>query len=277
VYCNKFVPIAMLQSYDSDNFAITVVTVCFNALATIETTIKSVVEQKFDNYEYIIIDGGSTDGTVEVIKKHENNINYWISEVDKGIYDAMNKGLKASKGKYVYFLNSGDKFVDDKVLSAANTAISNSSVDIICGKVLVTSDVQHENIVTTYPKYKTNETDFVKLFDSCFCHQALFVSKRAYLEVGGFDLNFKVFSDFFTMGRILNSGQSLAYCDLMIAFFNNNGVSSNWVNVRALESEKKEIFKKLGVKKSRILYFVKSIKTEFFIIKKKIIHAYFNR
>ena len=95
---------------------ITVVTVVYNDVKHIEDTILSVVNQTYPNIEYIIIDGGSTDGTVDIIKKYADHIAYWVSEPDKGIYDAMNKGLKKATGEWVNFMNSGDCFAQSKTL-----------------------------------------------------------------------------------------------------------------------------------------------------------------
>ena len=87
---------------------ITFITVCYNAIDTLEKTILSIINQTYPNIEYIIIDGASTDGTVDIIKKYEHKLSYWISEPDKGIYDAMNKGLKRATGDYINFMNADD-------------------------------------------------------------------------------------------------------------------------------------------------------------------------
>src|SRR5690554_4553164 len=88
---------------------ISIITVVFNGEKVLEKTMKSVFSQNYDNIEYVIIDGGSSDGTLKLIEKHKDRITYWSSEPDRGIYDAMNKGLKNSSGDYVWFLNAGDE------------------------------------------------------------------------------------------------------------------------------------------------------------------------
>ena len=95
---------------------ISIVTVSYNAVLTIEQTILSVINQTYPNVEYIIIDGGSTDGTVDIIKKYANKIAYWVSEPDKGIYDAMNKGGLKATGDFIQFLNAGDWFENEHVI-----------------------------------------------------------------------------------------------------------------------------------------------------------------
>lgn len=95
---------------------ITIITVCFNAVDVIEKTILSVVNQTYQNIEYIIVDGGSTDGTIDIIKKYEDQIDKWISEPDDGIYDAMNKGIRMATGEWLNFMNAGDWFYSDSVV-----------------------------------------------------------------------------------------------------------------------------------------------------------------
>lgn len=118
------------------NPKISVVTVCYNAVAEIERTIKSVINQTYSNVEYIIIDGGSKDGTVDIIKKYADKITYWVSEPDKGIYDAMNKGIIASSGDWINFMNAGDWFSGPRVLNEISQYLSkNRELDIIYGSI----------------------------------------------------------------------------------------------------------------------------------------------
>ena len=95
---------------------ISIITIVFNNVSGIEKTIQSILSQSFKNFEYVIIDGGSTDGTLDIIRKYEDKIDYWISEPDKGIYDAMNKGMKHSSGTYLWFMNSGDLIESSEIL-----------------------------------------------------------------------------------------------------------------------------------------------------------------
>jgi glycosyltransferase involved in cell wall biosynthesis len=110
---------------------LSVITIVFNNAKDIERTILSVLNQRYDNIEYIIIDGGSTDGTVDIIRKYDNKV-LWVSEKDKGIYDAMNKGLKMAKGEYVLFMNSGDEIYDSSTVE--NVFASSPNADIYYGE-----------------------------------------------------------------------------------------------------------------------------------------------
>lgn len=120
------------------NVKMSIITVVYNGVDTLEETILSVVKQNYKNIEYIIIDGESTDGTLEIIKKYQNSIAYWISEPDKGIYDAMNKGINIAKGEWIYFLGSDDWLYNKNVIGSVVEEIKSlPSMDIFCGKVML--------------------------------------------------------------------------------------------------------------------------------------------
>lgn len=114
-----------------NNPLISVVTVSYNAVLTIEQTILSVINQTYPHIEYIIIDGGSTDGTVDIIKKYANRIAYWVSEPDKGIYDAMNKGIRTAKGEWINFMNAGDLFYSKDTLEKVFSKSINDNIKVI--------------------------------------------------------------------------------------------------------------------------------------------------
>jgi len=129
----------ILAEETTDRPLITVVTAVFNAFGTIEATIESVLGQTYGSVEYIIIDGGSTDGTLDIIRKYEHAVDYWISEPDKGIYDAMNKGIRTSRGTWLNFLNAGDVFSNHSVLESIAKIYFCSDARFIYSDVLLST------------------------------------------------------------------------------------------------------------------------------------------
>ncbi|WP_455674547.1 glycosyltransferase family 2 protein [Phocaeicola sp.] len=118
----------------TDKTKISVVTVCYNAATAIEETIQSIINQTYSNIEYIIIDGGSKDGTVDIIKKYADKIAYWVSEPDKGIYDAMNKGIDVATGEWINFMNAGDTFYNNGTIESVSQHIE-EGIDVIYGNI----------------------------------------------------------------------------------------------------------------------------------------------
>lgn len=151
----------------NDNPLITVITVSFNSAKTIEKTILSVLDQTYKNIEYIIIDGGSTDGTLEIIKKYNDRVSYWISEKDGGIYDAMNKGIDASNGKYLNFMNSDDYFFKNNSIEDI-VPFCNNENDLIYGNTEIRSKNIKLKIITPNPK---------SLWMGSFMHQSSFFKR----------------------------------------------------------------------------------------------------
>src|ERR1700756_1139663 len=150
----------------TDQPRISVITVAFNAKEKIEPTIQSVLEQHYDNMEYVIIDGGSTDGTVDIIKKYQDKIAYWISEPDKGVYDAMNKGIDAATGDWLYFLGAGDTMLN----VAANIAPL-----LRDGNTVYYGDVYRLDLKRLYD----GKFSPFKLAVRNICHQAIFYPAAA--------------------------------------------------------------------------------------------------
>lgn len=187
---------------------VSIITVCFNSAASIERTILSVIRQDYANIEYIIIDGGSTDGTVDIIKKYESKIARWISEPDKGIYDAMNKGIDYATGDYVNFMNAGDILYGNDVISSVFGA--NSLDDVIYGDALMVTE--H----CTYRQRPLPLSDFRKTLP--FCHQASF-ARMSHMKTVKFDLSFKSAADYNFMYLLWRNEATFAYIPCVIAEF----------------------------------------------------------
>lgn len=174
----------MVENMNSEK--ITVITVVFNGEKIIENTIKSVINQDYDNIEYIIIDGGSVDNTVEIIKKYETGISYWVSEPDKGIYDAMNKAVSLSTGKWINFMNAGDYFYSSKVVSE-----------------IFSEEKEYSEYSAVYgdAEYRLNDYSYIREGYECdrdhfmpFSHQAAFV-KRDIANKFKFNVKYKIAAD----------------------------------------------------------------------------------
>jgi len=196
---------------------ISIITINYNNAGGLESTIRSVIGQKNIDYEYIIIDGGSTDGSAGVIQKHKANIDYWISEKDRGIYHAMNKGVAQAHGEYCIFLNSGDTFYDECVLE--RLANNNVVEDIVVGKIL--SDKGHA--IFNPPQ---RPISLYYLYSGTVPHQSSFI-KTDLLRRYPYDENLKIVSDwkFFVQAIVLHNC-SVRYIDEIIARFDTNGVST---------------------------------------------------
>ncbi len=169
---------------------ISIITVVYNGNQTIEATIKSVLNQSYKNIEYIIIDGDSNDGTQDIIKSYENGISKWISEPDKGIYDAMNKGIEISTGDYIWFMNSGDEIADNAVLEEIIS--SNPNSDIYYGDtIMIDSDGKEiGNRRLTPPEYLTWKSFTRGMLVS---HQSFIVKKDI---IKPYNLNYQFSADF---------------------------------------------------------------------------------
>ena len=210
-----------------------IITINYNNKEGLEDTIKSVINQTSKDFEYIVIDGGSTDGSVDIIKQNANHIDYWVSEKDKGVYNAMNKGIAQAKGDYLVFMNSGDCFHMPDVL----TLMSDYQEDIICGKVFKGN--------TTIPSghYKPTIT-LVDLMRGSLPHQAMFI-RRELMVKHPYDENYKILSDWkFCIEALVIDNCSFRNSDVIVADYDITGISSNSSDLYPKEREQilKEIF-----------------------------------
>jgi len=203
---------------------LSIITVNLNNAEGLQKTIESVVSQTFTDYEYIIIDGGSTDGSKEIIERYADKITYWVSEPDKGIYNGMNKGLFKTIGKYVFFLNSGDYFLTNNVLEkvSANTL----NYDFLFTGVLK-SDEESGTKFRDIPK----NVDKISLFKKMICHQSIFVKKNVFDKIGYFDTKYKIKADYEWLLRAITKNEFLlGYFSEVITYYPLGGVSDKYYN-----------------------------------------------
>ena len=214
---------------------VSVVTVCYNAVGTIEKTMQSVINQTYQNIEYIIIDGASTDGTVDIINKYRDKITYYLTEPDKGIYDAMNKGIKAATGKWINFMNAGDEFVDNNVLS--NIVPQMDSADIVYGNT---------NYVYSYGEKLMKPFPLPEILNRMvFGHQATFV-KTEYHKAHLFNLSYESSADFNFLRESYINGAKFQYIPLTVV----NYEAENGMSAKKILQVKKEDARILGIDKS---------------------------
>lgn len=217
---------------------VSIITVSYNTVNTIEQTILSVINQTYSNIEYIIIDGGSTDGTIEIIKKYADRISYWISEPDKGIYDAMNKGVLKATGDYVQYLNASD------------TIYKNTTIEDIVNHLLlksVKSDVIYGDIIfkKEFGLFHLEPSDlnnFINAFP--IYHPSSWVKKEV-LKNNMFDTSFTIAADFKLFRDLYYKGYTFYNVPLIFTIFEAiEGISStavykNWIeNQKIIEKDK---------------------------------------
>lgn len=193
-----------------------VITINLNNKDGLSHTIDSVLSQSKINFEYIIIDGGSTDGSLDIIHKHKSDISYLSSEKDKGIYNAMNKGVAQAHGDYCIFMNSGDCFHSSDVLES----VTGYQEDIICGKVYKGNSENasgHDKPIIT----------LIDLMRGSLPHQGMFI-KRELLVKHPYDENYKIMSDWkFCVETLIFDNCSFRNIDIVVADYDTSGISTN--------------------------------------------------
>ena len=197
---------------------VSIITVCKNAASTLERTINSVLNQDYDDIEYIIIDGKSTDETVDIIRKYESKLTYWCSEEDAGIYDAMNKGILHATGDIIGILNSDDWYEPGAIASSVKCLVENDA-DISYGNM----EVMCENGL----KKIRIASQIVEPWEAMpWPHPTVFVRKRLYDEHGGYDDSYDIAADYKWLFERWIEGKNFVYLDRVIAHFSATGISS---------------------------------------------------
>lgn len=211
---------------------ISVITINYNNRQGLEKTLKSVVSQSFKNFEYIVIDGDSTDGSKDSIENYASEIEYWVSEPDSGIYNAMNKGIEAAKGEYLLFLNSGDEFYETSSLEKAIPYLNGE--DIIYGNLEIVDD--EKNFIKNY----SSQLSLHYFYIDALPHPGSFIKKTAFDNVGMYDENLKIVSDWkWFFEAFAKHSLQWKYIPVVVSRFYMDGVSSNMDKVNI---ERQEVF-----------------------------------
>lgn len=214
---------------------ISIITVCYNSEPTIERTIKSVIQQDYPDVEYIVIDGGSTDGTVDIIKKYVKNISYWVSEADQGIYDAMNKGIGRATGEVVAFLNSDDWYTENTLSEVARQFMTDE-MEILCGEMYI-----HQNGQITRWHIKKEKMERQLRFRMGFSHPAMFVRRHLFEQYGKFDTQYQIAADYDWLLRVYDQHVSIAITDKVLCNFSHGGISTKDEMLKSHLAERKQV------------------------------------
>ena len=229
---------------------ISVITVCYNSIATLQDTLESILRQTYPDVESIVVDGASKDGTVELIEKYSHQFSgrmKWLSEPDKGIYDAMNKGIKMSQGDIIGIINSNDWYEPDSIAKVIEHA-TGAKYEVVYGMVRYVKDEQECRILF-------NRHEFLE--SSMICHPGCFVSKKTYEDFGAFSTAYKYVSDYELMLRLYEH-KEVVFTPVydILADFSMGGVSSTGPS--AIENAKLRYRKGLISRKKYLLKVVQA-------------------
>lgn len=226
---------------------ISIITVCKNAENAIKRTILSVVSQScFENIEYLIVDGASTDKTIEIIQQYADKYPIkWISEPDSGIYNAMNKGIKMATGKYLLFLNAGDYLVHYNVIKSLMNLFETNQLDLIYGNTLSINPFSEQYWIKA-----TENSDIFFFFNDSLAHQAVFYKRTLFNKFGLYDETFKILADnVFNKKIICDEHISVKHIDHIISVFLGDGISST---NKSLNSRERKIFQEQCFSKEQL-------------------------
>jgi glycosyltransferase involved in cell wall biosynthesis len=221
---------------------LSIITVNLNNASGLSQTIDSIIRQDYNNFELIIIDGGSTDGSLNVIQRNEKNIALFRSEKDYGIYNGMNKGIKEASGEYCLFLNSGDIFSSPTILSQIFSLYLKEDI-VYCDSYRF-SKAQNKAFRITEP----DELSLYHFYKSSICHQATFIKRDLFNNLGFYNENNKIASDWeFNIKAIIFHDCSIRHIEIPVVYFDDSGISNS--NVRLSEVERELILQNLVPKR----------------------------
>lgn len=243
------------------NMKISVITVCYNSDETIGHTLRSVREQTYGNIEHIIVDGGSKDTTLAVVATEGQHVAKIVSERDKGIYDAMNKGITLATGEIVGFINADDFYASTSVLTDVAAAFSKSGADSCYGDLCYVSQTDSTRVVRYW-----RSKDFVPgAFDEGWCppHPTFFVRRSVYKRLGGFDLSFKIAADFELMARYLEAARITSYYipEVLVKMRLGGTTNRSLSNIFKQNAEIRRALLKIGRRSSMVSFVLNKLVT----------------
>ena len=204
---------------------LSIITINFNNTDGLRATIKSVKNQSFRDYEWIVIDGGSVDGSRQLIEENKSQFSYWVSEPDNGIYNAMNKGLLRANGEYVFFLNSGDAFASDSALQEVSPFLK---TDIVIGNVISEGQITGK---------RHQQFSMADLYNYSFPHQASFIRRDLFTRFGLYDEQWRIVADWaFFIDAIVYGHAEISFMPVIVSAIQDGGVSKD-VEKRCAEGE----------------------------------------
>lgn len=212
---------------------LSIITINYNNREGLKRTISSVLNQTWKEFEYIVIDGGSTDGSVPIIEMYSGKLSYWVTEKDKGVYYAMNKGILKANGDYLLFLNSGDVLVDENVINAL-IANEDSNVDLVYGDLKRTFTDGSQEIVKM-PDFIDVET----IMRFTLCHPVTLIRKRLFDEYGLYDERLRIVADWaFFLKVIILGNATQKHKNVVVSNFGMDGISSHQSNQSEIYRER---------------------------------------
>lgn len=218
---------------------VSIITISYNNAKGLLRTIESVISQTYTDYEYIIIDGGSSDNSKQIIESFSDKITYWVSEADKGVYHAMNKGIAVARGEYLHFLNSGDSYATLDVLEKVFT--KEYSEPLLRGVQICdygTHRVRWENL-------GNREVTLYDMFVNTMLHQATFIRRDMFERYGNYDEALKIVSDWKFFFQAILGGEKTAFLNLDVVLFEMEGISTNKSHGERHLEERRKVIREL--------------------------------
>ena len=242
---------------ENNKTLVSIITVSYNSVLTIERTIKSIISQTYSNIEYIIIDGGSTDGTIDIINKYKQNIAYCISEKDDGIYDAMNKGLKIASGDIIGILNSDDLYHDKSIINiVVEEYLKSDKMTVLHGDI----DYIYKTGMIRHMRPDLNVSNIIK--SMIFKHPTMFVPRGVYNSIGYFNLEYRLSADYDFLIRLVNRNVNFNYINKTITDMYDGGASIESEYNGIIESYNAAIANGFNKNRVRFYYAIRFLKNQ---------------